>query len=181
MTHSNELAEVLQRSRPFRSSSQKAVVGLLRTTDLLRRRLGDVVAAGEITLQQYNVLRILRGAGPEGLPTLTVAERMIERTPGVTRLLDRLEEAGWVERSRCTEDRRRVLATITPAGRELLARLDEPLARAEENAFEALAREELDVFVARLEALRRGLEQEWDRQETGDRPKPGRTKRRSHS
>ncbi len=160
MTNSDRLAEVLRRSRPFRSPSQKAVVGLLRTTDLLRRRLSDTVAAEGITLQQYNVLRILRGAGKEGLPTLTVAERMIERTPGVTRLLDRLEEAGWVERTRCTDDRRRVLASITPVGLELLARLDHPLAQAEEDAFRALTEGEMEAFLHALETVRSSLEAE---------------------
>lgn len=158
MNNSSELADVLHRSRPFRSASQKAVVGLLRTSDLLRRHLTDTVAGEGITLQQYNVLRILRGAGEEGLPTLTVAERMIERTPGVTRLLDRLEEAGWVERTRCTEDRRRVLASITRVGLELLARLDEPLARAEEDAFQALDENEMKRFLHALDTVRSSLE-----------------------
>jgi len=93
-----------------------------------------VVEAAGITLQQFNVLRILRGGGDEGLPTLDVADRMIEQTPGVTRLLDRLEAKGLVRRQRCEKDRRQHLCWITEKGRDVLAALDQPiLASAEEN------------------------------------------------
>ncbi len=121
--------EIKQR-RPFPAPSQEAVVGLLRTTDLLRRVLASVVEPARITLQQYNVLRILRGTGPEGLPTLEIAGRMIEQAPGITRLLDRLEAKRLVRRHRCPRDRRRVLCTITPAGGILLTELDRPVADA---------------------------------------------------
>ena len=82
--------EIRQR-RPFQSAGHEAVLGLLRTADLVRRLGTALVEPYGITLQQFNVLRILRGAGGDGLPTLEVASRMIEQTPGVTRLLDRLE------------------------------------------------------------------------------------------
>src|SRR4030095_11952694 len=82
-------AEIRQR-RPFQSVAHEAVVALMRTADLVRRQMTALVEPHGITLQQYNVLRILRGAGDEGVPTLEVSERMIEQAPGVTRLLDRL-------------------------------------------------------------------------------------------
>ena len=82
-----------------------------------------------ITPQQYNVLRILRGAGAEGLPTLSIGERMIEQTPGVTRLVDRLERKGLVERTPCAKDRRRVFCRMTAKGLELLKELDDPVNR----------------------------------------------------
>jgi DNA-binding MarR family transcriptional regulator len=78
-------------------------------------------------MQQYNVLRILRGAGEGGLPTLAIADRMIERAPGITRLLDRMEVHGWACRLRCRKDRRVVYASITPQGRLLLDRIEGPL------------------------------------------------------
>ncbi len=106
-----------------------------------------------MTLQQFNVLRILRGAGEEGLPTLTVGERMVEQTPGITRLLDRLERRGWVSRGRCQEDRRRVLARITPEGRELLSRIDGPMARAEDAVLGALGADRVDLLSQLLEDL----------------------------
>ena len=99
------LQHEIQQSHPFRSHSQEAVLGILRTADLLRRVISQIVEPWGITQQQYNVMRILRGAGDEGLPTLTIAQRMVERTPGITRLIDRLESKGWVERTRCPNDR----------------------------------------------------------------------------
>ena len=89
---------------------------LLRTADLARRALGAVVEEHAITPQQYNVLRILRGAGASGLPTLEIADRMIEESPGITRLLDRLEAKGLVRRERCPHDRRQVLLHDRRAG-----------------------------------------------------------------
>src|SRR5688500_3938837 len=86
----------IQQRRPFRSRTQEGVIARMRTADVLLRALARVVEPHGITLQQYNVLRILRGAGAEGLPTLEVGVRMIEETPGVTRLLDRLEKKALV-------------------------------------------------------------------------------------
>jgi DNA-binding MarR family transcriptional regulator len=80
-----------------------------------------------VTPQQYNVLRILRGSHPEPLPTLEIAGRMVERAPGITRLLDRLEAAGKISRARCREDRRRVLVSVTPAGLATLRSADGPV------------------------------------------------------
>jgi len=153
------LARRLHRATPFRAPGQWVGISLLRNADLLRRRLTQVVGQEGVTLQQYNVLRILRGAGEEGLPTLSVAERMIERTPGVTRLLDRLESRGWVERERSAVDRRQVMARIAPEGRALLERLDAPLARAEDEAFAGLDPESLGQLGGLLEEVRRSLEE----------------------
>jgi len=80
--------------RPRRSPRRVAVISLFTTADVVRRSLSTVVERRGITLQQYNVLRILRGGEEDGLPTLTIAERMIEQTPGITRLLDRIEKHG---------------------------------------------------------------------------------------
>jgi DNA-binding MarR family transcriptional regulator len=89
------------------------VVTLLRRADQLRSLLVQVVEPHGITLQQYNVLRILRGAGAQGLPTLEIAARMIEHSPGITRLLDRLEAKRLVRRRHCPRDRRRVVSQAT--------------------------------------------------------------------
>ena len=90
-------AEIKQK-KPFRSRQQEAGLALLRTADVVRRRIARVIEPHGVTLQQYNVLRILGGAGKEGMPTLEIAGRMIERTPGITRLLDRLEAKRLVRR-----------------------------------------------------------------------------------
>jgi DNA-binding MarR family transcriptional regulator len=118
-------AEAIQQRKPFRSTAQEATIALLITADAVQRRIDQVFTAdGAITSQQYNVLRILRGAGPEGLPTLAIGERMLQRTPGVTRIVDRLVEKGLAERREAPHDRRQVLCLVTKAGLALLARFD---------------------------------------------------------
>lgn len=123
------IREEIKQTRPFASPADEAVVTLLGTADRTRTALARVVEQHGLTLQQYNVLRILRGAGPEGLPTLEIAARMIEHSPGITRLLDRLGARRLVRRERCPEDRRQVLCHATPEARELVSRLDGPVAR----------------------------------------------------
>jgi len=139
-------------ARPFRSPAHEAVVELFRTTDRVRRALSAVVEEHGLTLQQFNVLRILRGAGPGGLPTLEVAGRMVERTPGVTRMLDRLERGELIRRDRCPRDRRRVLASITEKGLEQLDQVDGPMANREEELFGSASSSEV---VTLLDAFRR--------------------------
>jgi DNA-binding MarR family transcriptional regulator len=125
---SNELQAEIKQSRPFGSAAQEAFLNLLRTAGILEHSLAEGLKSYGITLTQYNVLRILRGAGPEGLCRNDVRDRMITPVPDATRLLDRLEDAGYVERRREVADRRFVTARITPAGLELLDRMEEPLA-----------------------------------------------------
>ena len=108
------------------SQAQLAYVALLSTADKLKALFEALCAPFDITGQQYNVLRILRGAEPEGLPTLTIAHRMIESTPGITRMIDRLESKGLVEREIRSHDRRCVFCRITPKGLNLLKALDDP-------------------------------------------------------
>lgn len=118
-----------QASAPV-AARQKTVMSLIRTAEDLRRYFTALYAPHDITPQQYNVLRILRGADPTPLPTMEIAERMVEKTPGITRLLDRLERKGLIGRERLPEDRRQVLVSITEAGLELVASLDEPVLEA---------------------------------------------------
>lgn len=137
------IVEELKQTRPFGSRAQEATVALLRTADVVRRRLARVVAPHGITLQQYNVLRILRGAGGEPMSALEIAARLIEETPGVSRLLDRLVAKKLIQRERCSEDRRRLECSITAKGLELLARLDEPVLAADTGAMDGLTAREL--------------------------------------
>ncbi|MGH7520034.1 MAG: MarR family winged helix-turn-helix transcriptional regulator [Gemmatimonadales bacterium] len=117
---------------------EAAISVILRAADRLRRRYAPLLAPHGVTLQQYNVLRILRGAGPAGLPTLTLVDRMIEQAPGITRLLGRLVRRGWVIRRRDGRDQRIVVCRITAAGRRLLGRLDGPVAAADSAAVASL-------------------------------------------
>jgi DNA-binding MarR family transcriptional regulator len=146
-------AEIRQ-GKPFRSRTQEGLVALVRTVDVLKRAVAQVVEPHGLTLQQYNVLRILRGAKGQDLPTLEIAERMIEQAPGITRLLDRLEAKGLVSRARCVHDRRQVLCQITPRGLKLLATLEGPMDRADEAALGMLRGRELDTLIALLDRIR---------------------------
>lgn len=151
---SKKLLQELRQTKPFRSLSQEAVLELLKTTDFIRRKLARVLDRQDLSLQQYNVLRILRGAGSEGIPTLEVAARTIEETPGITRLLDKLEGKHLVRRERCSADRRQVLCWITPAGEELLAALDQPLDEALNGIFERLPQAQVRTMIGWLEQIR---------------------------
>jgi len=154
MEEASPLQREIRQGKPFRSRSQEVVVALLRTTDLVRRHLGRVLEPFDITPQQYNVLRILRGAGEQGLPTLEIGERMIEQAPGVTRLLDRLEAKQLVRRERCPQDRRQVLCWLTPAGLELVERLNEPIDAADADAVAMLRPDEQEKLLGLLDAVR---------------------------
>ena len=126
---------------------------LLRTTDLLARGLVSLLKAEDLSSNQYNVLRILRGA-PDGLPCGEIASRMITRDPDITRLLDRLEKRNLISRCRETEDRRMVMARITPDGLKLLASLDEPVEEAHRRQLGHLGRERLRALNELLHAAR---------------------------
>ena len=178
------MQQEIRQTRPFRSPGHEAAVGLLRTADHLRRLLASTLEPHGVTGQQYNVLRILRGAGEPGLPTLEIAERMIEQAPGITRLLDRLEAKGWVERWRCKDDRRQVLCRISAPGLALLADLDEPVARVDESCVAGLTRPEQRQLVALLDTVRSWHSPERDLAEptaavTSSRPANTSTRRKS--
>jgi len=130
--------------------AQRAAIELLRTADQVRRSLADAIEPHGVTFQQYNVLRILRGAAPEPLPTLDIRERLIERMPGITRLLDQLEKRGLVRRERSLDDRRVVHAWITEGGLALLASMDEDVDQADEAALARLDAEEHEALLRLL-------------------------------
>jgi DNA-binding MarR family transcriptional regulator len=151
------LLRELRQGRPFRSLEQEALLNILRTADALRHRLALVVAPEGITLQHYNVLRILRGAGPGGLPTLEIAQRMVERSPGITRLVDKLEALGLVQRNRPSDARRCVYCTITPQGLAALERLDQPVDSWTSRHLGRLGEQRLEAVIRILEDIRREL------------------------
>jgi len=148
------LQREIQQRAPFSSAGQEAILAMLRTSDHLRRHLSSIIEPKGITRQQYNVLRILRGAGDEGLPTLGVAVRMIEHAPGITGLVDRLERKGLVERRRSEGDRRIVTCHVTVAGLELLADLDAAIEAFDRSALLALTESEREALILLLEKVR---------------------------
>ncbi|MGA2923312.1 MAG: MarR family transcriptional regulator [Candidatus Sulfotelmatobacter sp.] len=125
----------------------------MRTTDMLSRGLVKVLKTEDLSSTQYNVLRILRGS-PQGLPCGEIASRMITRDPDITRLLDRLEKRGLISRCRETEDRRMVMARVTPDGLKLLARLDDPVQETHRQQLSHLGRERLRALAELLHAAR---------------------------
>ena len=149
------IQDEIKQQRPFRSRGQEGLLSLLRTADQVKRQIASVVEPYGLTLQQFNVLRILRGAGASGLPTLDIAERMIEQAPGITRLLDRLEKKALVGRERCPQDRRQVLVAITPGGLRLLARLDRPVAEADDTLLAHLGSRRTITLIRLLDAVRK--------------------------
>lgn len=118
------LQQELKQSKPFDTPADEALVALMRTAALVRRAIARRVEPYGISIAQYNVLRILRGAGETGLPTLAVRDRLIEEAPGITRVMDKLEEAGHVARRRAPGDRRVVHCVITEQGLRLLTAMD---------------------------------------------------------
>lgn len=130
-----------------------AFVDLLRTTDLLSRRLAPVLKGEDLSSTQYNVLRILRGAGGD-LTCGEIGDRMITRDPDITRLLDRLERRGLIVRHRDTRDRRTVMTRITLEGLRLLSRLDEPVQAAHRQQLGHLGRQRLHALTELLSLAR---------------------------
>lgn len=147
----------IKQTRPFRSKSQETAIALMRTAHLLRRQMEAIVGAEEITGQQYNVLRILRGArGP--LPTMEIAVRMIEPSCGITRLVASLEERELVKREQWPGDRRQFLCQITPAGLRILERLEEPMNRLDDQVTGTLPSQHVDALLEALGEIRESLE-----------------------
>ena len=118
------LREEIQQRRAFTSIQEEALLSVFVTGDLLSRGLHEMLRTHGLTLAQYNVLRILRGAGKDGLPLMKVARRMIVRYPNITRLTDRLETEGWIRRERSTRDRRVVRTFVSATGLEMLSRIN---------------------------------------------------------
>jgi DNA-binding MarR family transcriptional regulator len=149
-----KILEELQQKRAFTGPEAEAFLNVVRTASMLSHASGELLKPHELTHTQYNVLRILRGAGEKGLNAGDVAARMISRDPDVTRLLDRLEARGLAERWRCAEDRRVVWTRITPAGRRVTDALDAPMEALHREQFGHLGAERLAMLIELLEEVR---------------------------
>jgi len=143
----------LQQRKPFSSLEQEATLSIARTEAALREPMEELLKGADVSLTQYNVLRILRGVHPGGHPRHEIARRMIHRAPDVTRMLDRLAGQGLVRRIRNPEDRRESVATITPAGLALLARVDPEVHAAQRDFTASLTAPELRRLVRLCDAL----------------------------
>lgn len=148
------LAKELKQTKPFRSLESEVYLNLARTADVLLRPEIDLLRSVDLTPSTYNILRILRGAGPDGRRCADIGARMISRDPDITRLLDRLEKRGLVWRTRDGGDRRVVTSRISDAGLKLLAELDEPIDSTERHLLGHLSRADLETLNRLLEAAR---------------------------
>jgi DNA-binding MarR family transcriptional regulator len=145
----------LKQTRPFKSPLEEAFVALMRTTAVLEHALETELKPLGITGTQYNVLRILRGAGEKGLCRSEIGERMVRRVPDVTRLLDRLEETGYIGRTRGGEDRRYVTTRITSKGLDILNGLDAVITRFQEQHFGTMSPEQVQTLISLLADVRK--------------------------
>ena len=146
----------LKQTRPFPTRTSEAFVSLLRTAAILDHHLGEALRPFGLTPTQHNVLRILRGAGAEGLAGCEVAERMIARVPDVPRMLDRLEAMHLVGRQRSEADRRHVTATITPKGLRLLEEVRPAVEAVEKARLGRLSERTLVTLIEALATVRGG-------------------------
>jgi DNA-binding MarR family transcriptional regulator len=150
----NDLRSEIKQTRPFASLSQEAYLSLARTSAQLEHEMGEALKPYGVTPTQYNVLRILRGAGAKGLCRSEIMERMIARVPDATRLLDRMEAAGLIDRARDAEDRRYVTTRITDEGLRLVAAAEEPVLALHRSQFGAVAERDLQELVRVLQLVR---------------------------
>ena len=148
------LRDEIRQTKPFTSAEQEAFLSIGRTWAVLEHSFAEALRPYGITPTQYNVLRILRGAGETGLCRTEVMQRLISKVPDTTRLLDRMEAAGLIERERSNRDRRFVTTRVTAAGLSLLAELDDPVKELHRLHLGVLDRTELRMLIASLERVR---------------------------
>lgn len=149
-----ELQKELKQSRPFGSLEEAVYIGIQRTAEDLKNGFNDLFKSHDLTGAQYNVLRILRGAGKSGISCREIGERMITRDSDITRMLDRLENRELIRRERQTGDRRVVLAFISEKGLALLKELDRPVDRLHKDLLGHLAERELNTLGRLLRKVR---------------------------
>ncbi|NUQ20140.1 MAG: MarR family transcriptional regulator [Gemmatimonadaceae bacterium] len=149
------LRDELRQRKPFDSLEQEAFLSLGRTEAVLEEAIERVLKPHAISITQYNVLRILRGAGADGLCRNEIRDRLVSRMPDVTRLLDRMEEAGLVSRIRDAEDRRMVNTCLTDRGRRLVDKLDAPVTEEHKRRLGHLTRQQLRTLIDLLALVRR--------------------------
>ena len=150
----SKLKEELKQKSDFGSLEEEVTLSIARTAEFMMTAIAAVLKPSDLTVTQYNALRILRGAGPDGLMCGEVGERMVTKESDVTRLLDRLEARGLISRNRPPENRRVVMTTITKEGRELLDKLAPSVGECNERLSSALSAAEKRSLIAMLESIR---------------------------
>ena len=149
-----QLRDEIRQERPFASAEQEAHLAVARTAAVLEHAVAEALKPYDITPTQYNVLRILRGAGEKGLCRNDVSARMVARVPDATRLLDRMETAGLIQRFRDDQDRRFVTTRISVEGLRLVDSLDAPMEALHKEHFGQLTTDEVRGLISALERVR---------------------------
>jgi DNA-binding MarR family transcriptional regulator len=152
---SSRLQAEIKQNKPFASLEHEAVLGLMRTAAIVDHATDEALRPYGVTTTQFNVLRILRGASPNGLCGREIGERMITRVPDVPRLLERLEKAEYISRERDSSDRRHVTARITAKGEALLAEMGDVSAPIVDR-FKQLSNDQLRALIDALDFIRAG-------------------------
>ena len=148
------LRDELRQAKPFRSLEEEATLNIARTSAVLEHALAQSLKPHDITPTQYNVLRILRGSGSEGLCRNEVGQRLVRQVPDVTRLLDRMEQLGLIARVRGNDDRRFVSTHLTPKGRDVVDRLDDEVSAIHRRHLAHLGETKLKLLVDLLTRAR---------------------------
>lgn len=151
---SGRLSDDIKQTKPFRSLEEEVLLNMWRTTDALQREVAELLRTADLSPTQYNVLRILRGAGSDGLKCREIGDRMVTRDPDITRLLDRMEKRGLIERRRDSRDRRVVETKITASGLRVLKSLDEPVVELTRRQLAHMDQKSLETLNALLERAR---------------------------
>lgn len=174
MDANGDIRGLIEQTRPFPTLQMEAIVSMLFTVDRLVEIAHAPLARAGLSQEQYNVLRILRGAGRGGLPTYRVAGRMVSRSPNIARLVSKLEEKGLLRRKRSARDGRVRTLRITPKGQRLLAGLDAPVEESTRRAIAGLAEADIRKLLGLLEKVRAPLVDAGSRgtRPAGAKPKP---------
>lgn len=155
----SSVGEEIHQTKPFATIEEELLVSLLRTTDVLHERFEQMIRPFNISMTQYNVLRILRGAEPAGRTCGEIGERMIAREPDVTRLLERMERAGLIKRTRDSIDRRVVVTRISSHGLKLLDEM-EPKLRELDGLLKPMGDRKIETMLKLLDEVREHVRQE---------------------
>jgi DNA-binding MarR family transcriptional regulator len=152
----SKLQKELKQNKPFRSPEEEVILNIAHTAEYLTSAISSVLKSADLTMTQYNVLRILRGAGAEGLTCGEISERMVTKESDITRLLDRVESRNFISRERPANNRRIVIARITDEGQDILAALDEPIDELNRSLVGHLGTEKQTNLNDLLESVRNG-------------------------
>jgi DNA-binding MarR family transcriptional regulator len=160
------LQEELRQTRPFALIEEEAILNIVRTAEVLQRTIAGFMKEFDLSSVQYNVLRILRGAGPEGATCSQVGERLLTRDPDITRLMDRMEARGLILRERSREDRRVVVTRISEKGTALVGSIDQPLRKFIGLKLGKFGPDALEDLIAGLERVREAFDEDFFHERT---------------